>query len=312
MMSSTAPAFPLSIAVIGAGRIGSAFAYQLRRAGHDVTVVARPGSRRLTQLQRDHGIVLATGDHASVAVADHLDEQTPFDLVIVTTLAHQADSLLPALQRSQARCVHFMFVTPQADRLRSAVGAGRATFGMAAVLATLDSDGQLQLTIPRTKAVQGDQRWVDLFQAAGMPSRLEQDMGRWLRSQTPLTIAMEGVAIAGMRHRRGATRAEANSGARALHAGFSILRDLGESPYPGSKHQISRAPRFLLTLILWAASRSRYRETLGHSAEECRGLIDLLTSEGAQKPALRKAVDAILALRPHATSDNVTAPAPRP
>src|SRR4051812_30790513 len=98
-MRST-PSSPLSIAVIGAGRIGSAHAYQLRRIGHDVTVVARPGSRRLAQLERDRGIVLTTGERASVTVTDHLDEQAPFDLVIVTVLAHQAGAVLPALQRS--------------------------------------------------------------------------------------------------------------------------------------------------------------------------------------------------------------------
>jgi 2-dehydropantoate 2-reductase len=296
-MSST-PTSPLSIAIIGVGRIGSAYAYQLRRAGHDVTVVVRPGSRRLTRLQRDHGIVLSTGERASVTVADHLDEQTPFDLVIVTVLAHQVDPLLPALQRSQARCVHFMFVTPEAERLRSAVGARRATFGMAAVLATLDSDGKLGLTIPKTKSVQGDQRWVDLFQAAGMPSTLEEDMGRWLRSQTPLTIAMESAAIAGMQHKRGATWAEAKTGARGLRAGFSILRELGQTPYPRAKAMISRAPRFVLTLILWGVSRSRFRETVGNSSEECRGLIDLMAAEGNQKPALRETVEAVLALQP--------------
>jgi 2-dehydropantoate 2-reductase len=309
-MSST-PTSPLAIAVIGAGRIGSAYAYQLRRAGHEVTVVARPGSRRLAQLERDRGIILATGERASVTVADRLDEQAPFDLVIVTVLAHQAGPLLPVLRRSRARCVHFMFVTPEADRLRAAVGADRATFGMAAVLATLDSDGRLGLMIPKTKSVQGDQRWAALFQSAGMPSALEQDMGRWLRSQTPLTIAMEGVAVAGMRRKRGATWAEAKTGAQALRAGYSILRESGDTPYPGSKNQISRAPRFILALILWGVSRSRFRETVGNSAEECRGLIDLMTAEGERKPALRPAVDAVLALRPAETGGYRTASSPR-
>ena len=297
-MSNT-PASALSLAIIGVGRVGSAFAYQLARAGHDVTVVARPGSRRLTQLQRDRGIVLTTGERANVTSADHLDEETPFDLVIVTTLAHQIDPLLPALRRSHARCVHFMFVTPEAERLRSVVGARRCTFGMAAVLATLDSDGKLGLTIPRTKAMHGDQRWVELFQAAGMPSRMEQKMALWLRSQTPLTIAMEGVSIAGMNHQRGATWAQAKVGAKALRAGFSILRDGGEVPYPRSKATISRAPRFLLTFMLWGVSRSRFRETVGQSCEECRGLVDLLAAEGKQKLALRETVDAVLALRPN-------------
>ena len=45
---------PLRIAIIGIGGIGSTFAFQLVRAGHhEVTAVARPGSRRLEQLKRD-------------------------------------------------------------------------------------------------------------------------------------------------------------------------------------------------------------------------------------------------------------------
>ena len=33
-----------------------------------------------------------------------LDEDTGYDLLIVTRLAHQMDALLPALQRSAANC----------------------------------------------------------------------------------------------------------------------------------------------------------------------------------------------------------------
>ena len=61
---------PRSIAVVGVGGIGSSFAYQLARKGHDVTVVARPGSARLHQLQRDQGIVRKTGERADVRVTD--------------------------------------------------------------------------------------------------------------------------------------------------------------------------------------------------------------------------------------------------
>jgi 2-dehydropantoate 2-reductase len=271
---------PLRVAIIGVGRIGSAFAFQLARAGHDVTVIARPDSRRLAQLRRDRGIVLTSGERAEVTVAGRLDEDAPYDLVLVTLLAHQIDPLLPALKRSQAGCVHLMFVTPEADRLRSAIGADRVTFGMAAVLATLDDEGRLGLTIPKTKAPQGDQRWVDLFQEAGMPAKLEKDMGRWLRYQTPLTVAMESVALTGMQHRRGATWAEAKTGARGLRAGFSIFREAGETPCPASKKRLSGAPLPLLTFMLWGVSRSRFRETVGNSAEECRGLADLLVLQG--------------------------------
>jgi 2-dehydropantoate 2-reductase len=288
----------MSIAVIGAGRIGSSYAYQLARAGHDVTVVARQNSPRLAQLERDHGIVLTAGERVNVKVAGHLDEHAPFDLVIVTVLAHQVGSLLPTLAASQAKCIHFMFVTPQAEHLRAAVGAKRTTFGMAAVLATLRSDGKLDLTIGKAKSMQGAQRWVDLFQAAGMPSKFEPDMGRWLRSQVPLTIAMESVASTGMQHNKGATSAEAKIGARGLRAGYAILKELGETPYPASKARMANAPAPVPTFILRTVSRSKYRETVGNSAEECRGLIDLLVTEARQREASAENITAVLALRP--------------
>src|SRR5579875_3078662 len=177
----------LSIAILGMGRIGSAYAYQLARAGHRVTAIARPGSLRLAQLQRDGGVVCATGERAELMVMDHLDEQAAYDLVVVAMTAGQVAAVLPALQRSRAGCVHFMFVTPEGNRLASAVGIERATFGMASVLATLDGDGRLRLEVQKTKALQGDERGVELFETAGLPSRLQHDMPRWLRSQSPLT-----------------------------------------------------------------------------------------------------------------------------
>jgi 2-dehydropantoate 2-reductase len=107
-----------SIAVIGAGKIGSTFAYQLARAGHDVPVIARPDSLRLQQLQRDQAIILKTGERAEVRAADKLDEEAAYNLVVVTTSAHQVDAVLPALQRRNAQWVQFMLVTFEPERLR--------------------------------------------------------------------------------------------------------------------------------------------------------------------------------------------------
>jgi 2-dehydropantoate 2-reductase len=101
-----------------------------------------------------------------------------------------------------------------------------------------------------------------------------------VRYQTPLTVVMESVALTGMQHRRGATWAEARTGARGLRAGFAIFRAAGETPYPAAKKRLSGAPLPLLTLMLWGVSRSRFRGTVGNSAEECRGLADLLAAEG--------------------------------
>jgi 2-dehydropantoate 2-reductase len=226
MSTATAPIAPLSMAIIGAGRIGSSFAYQLARAGHQVTIVARPASTRLAQLRRDGGIVTTTGESANVNVADHLDEETAYDVVFVTVNADQVGDLIPTLQVSKARAIEFMFVTTEAARPRAAVGERRATFGLAGVLATIDNDGRLDLTIPKRnpKAMHGNKRWAGVFEAAGMPSKVEPEIDRWLRSHAPLAIAMEAVAGMGMQHERGATRAEANLGAQGLRAAYARTR----------------------------------------------------------------------------------------
>ncbi len=136
------------IVVIGASQIGSTFASRLaRNGGHEVTVVARPGSPRLAQLQRDGAIVDVDGTRVEVRVLDELDEDTPYDLVIVTLLAHQVDAILPALSRSTAKCIQFMFNTFDPLRHESVVGAARCTFGMPFVQAQLDGDGRLKATI---------------------------------------------------------------------------------------------------------------------------------------------------------------------
>jgi 2-dehydropantoate 2-reductase len=108
----------MQIAVVGVGNIGSTFAFQLARTGHhDVTVVARPGSPRFQQLHRDQGIVNSLGERADVRITDTLDEQVPYDLVIATLLIHQVDAVLPALQRSAARCIQFMFNNFEPEQL---------------------------------------------------------------------------------------------------------------------------------------------------------------------------------------------------
>ena len=77
-------------------------------------------------------------------MAGGLDEQAPYDLVIVTLLAHQAEPLLPVLRRSAASCVQFMFNTFEPGRLQAAIGPARCAFGMPFVQATLDADGRLK------------------------------------------------------------------------------------------------------------------------------------------------------------------------
>ena len=288
---------PLTIAVVGVGKIGSGFCYQLVKAGHQVTGIARPDSSRLRQLRQDHGVVLQDGGRAEFHVADRLDPDVVYDLVIVTTPGHQVDPLLPALRQSNAGCVHFMFVTFEAERIHGEMGDQDCTFGMPAINASLDGDGRLKLSIGRQKTLHSDKRWVELFEAAGIPSALQENMPLWLRCHAPMTAAMESVAIAKQRYDSNAFRKQSRTAAHGMRAGFTIIRALGDKPYPRSKAFMSRAPQPLLAFVLRQSARF-FPDDLTQAVTESQSLVDVIASASKSKPNLAEPRQALLAMRP--------------
>ncbi len=270
---------PLRLAIIGIGGIGSIFAFQLARAGNTVTVIARPGSTRLQQLQRDGGIVDTTGERAAVQVTDQLDESIPYDLILATLPAHQVASVLPALGRSAALWVQFMFNTFEPERLAEAVGVHRCSFGMPFVQGSITPEGKLNATIGagRQKTRMGDERWVSLFNAAGLPSIFDPNMPLWLRCHVPLCIAFESIAVAAMRRGGGASWREAFTIARGLQEALALVENLGFPLYPASKVWLCAAPVWVPAAILWGVSRiPSFRALLATGFNEARALTDVL------------------------------------
>ena len=298
---STNSAAPQRIAILGAGRIGSALAFQLTRTGgHEVTVVARTGSVRLRQLERDRGIVTVKGDRADVAIADQLDEQAPYDLVIVTMFAHQAAPLLPGLQRSAAKEVLFMCNTFNPEVLSNAVGAERCAFGMPFLQADFDGEGRLVATIGAAgqKSILSRQNLVDRFNAAGVPAAFEGDMPLWLRCHAPLCVAFQSACGAGERRRGGCNWSEARVVARGVVEAFALIRALGYRVYPASKARLSRSPVWLLAGLMWGITRNRaFRELLASGRLEGRALTDaMIAAADGSKQAVQ--LSRIEAMRP--------------
>ena len=292
---------PLRIAVVGAGRIGSTFAFQLAHSGrHDVTVVARPGSVRLQQLQCDGGIVDVKGERADVRVTDALDEQAPYELVLVTMLAHQVEAVLPALRRSAAGCVQFMFNTFEPERLQAALSAERCAFGMPFVQANFDQDGRLKATVGAggQKSLMDRPRWVEVFNTAGLPAALESHMPLWLRCHAPLCVAFESVSVAGEQRGGGAAWRDALVLARGVRESFALIKGLGYPIYPRSKTRLNGCPAWLVAAMLWSISRLRsFRELLATGKSECCALVDAMVTAAPQaKPPV--SVGKIQAMRP--------------
>ncbi len=283
------------------GGIGSTFAFQLAGKGHhDVTVIARPNSTRLRQLQRDGGIANVKGELINVRVTDTLDELVPYDLVIVTLLAHQVDAVLPVLQRSAAKCIQFMFNNFEPERLLNAVGAQRCSFGMPFVQASLDADGRLNAKIGAggQKSKMNRQESVDVFTAAGLPAALETEMVLWLRCHVPLCVAFESVSDAAVRRGHGVSWKQSLVLARGVHESFALIQRLGFRLYPSSKSFLNRSPAWVVAGMLWSLSRVKsFRELLATGAAECRALVDTMvaTAPQANPPVM---VEKILAMKP--------------
>src|SRR5579875_2878265 len=265
MSGTPAPSLhPLRIAIIGMGGIGSTFAFQFARAGkHNVTGIARPESPRLRQLQHDGGVVNTKGERAEMRVADRLDEEAAYDLVLVTLPAHQVEAVMPAIQRSKAKWIQFMCNTFEPEALQVAVGANRSSFGMPFVQGSLDAGGRLnaKIGVGGQKSIMNNQEWCEVFDASGLPARFEPEMLLWLRCHVPMCIAFESVSVAAVRCGGGASWGEAMVLARGVKESFLLIRWLGHGIYPAGKARLSRSPAFVTASILWFMSRIRsFRE----------------------------------------------------
>lgn len=283
----------MNVAIIGSGRIGSAFAFHLARAGHDVTLVAR--GNRLEALREEGAIVSVDGTRAPVRVTAALDLATPYDLVLVTVLAHQVDALLPELKASAAKTVLFMFNTfDRIERLRDEVGADRFAFGFPSMAAFL-VDGKLRSTVngPGMVTTLSSARWAEVLKQAGLPTEVEPDMNSFLRSHVAFVVPLMAAAQLTWQRSANLSWAEAARLTDALVEALEVVRGLGHTLKPGMVALMARAPTFVLTIAVWMFSRTAANKNLGEfGPAETRALIDAMTAAAPGK------TPHLLAIRP--------------
>ena len=279
----------MNLALIGPGAIGSTLAFQLSRAGHQVTVVAR--GERLRLFEKEQAIIRTDGERAAVTVCAQLDPAIAYDLVLVTVLATQAGAVLPSLKASGARKVMFLFNTfDSIAPLREAVGAQRFSFGFPGGIFCLLLDGRIRPTI-RAGTTVDDPQTAALFEGAGIPTVIEPDMQSWLRTHAAMVAPLMSIGVIAHAQRRGVTWAEARAHAHALRTGFDLVQVMGNVWVPKSLGTLARLPRVLQTFLLWAMSRTTMIRELGAlGTTEPRMLIDMMT---AARPELAAPLVAI-------------------
>lgn len=279
------------IAIIGAGGIGSTFAVQLSKAGHEVTVVAR--GKRLQQLQEQGGLLVANGEIVRVGVSEALDQRAPWDLVLVSVLAHQTPPLMAALANSAAKHVMFMFNTFEPlQTLQAAVGEARFAFGFPAIMARIDAQGRLHSSIQRhgLQTTVTHEAFAQLFTAAGIPAVVSTQMESWLRSHAAAVVPFMFASSVAQTRSAGITWREAVDLADAMNEGFELVRKLGFEVVPSAHSVIGRLPPAAKAALLWSATRNEAVRANGAAGlAEARHLVAaMLASTSGSLPQLER------------------------
>ncbi len=135
----------MNIAIVGGRSYWQRFCFSFGARG--ARRHASGTRRRLEALRREGAIVSVSGERAQVTVAEALDAAIPYDLVLVTVLAHQVDGLLDVLRASAGKTVMLMFNTfDSLERWRDAIGVDRFAVGFPNMLAFL-VDGKLRSVV---------------------------------------------------------------------------------------------------------------------------------------------------------------------
>lgn len=288
-----------NIYVVGGGAIGSAMAYQLSKAGHHVTVVGRPNSARLAQLKAEgSAIVLASGERASVIVADTIPSTANVDLILVTVHAHQLSPVLPYLLASPARSILFLTNNWNPAAVRATLGP-RAAFGMPFLQSFLDPQGHVNFNLGFQKSFVGSQVWVDVLSGAGVPAQMEGEMEHWLRCHAPVCVAFEGASIAAVKRNGGASWGEAMVYARGVHAAFALLEKQGVELYPWGKVWINRTAPQVFASMLWGMTKVKsVRDLLGAVPGECIAIVGEILKSAKEVGLDADKVEAIRKMMP--------------
>jgi len=237
----------MRILVYGAGPLGSVFAAELHRGGHEVAILAR--GQRLAEL-REHAVVIHNvyNDEwvtAPVRVVEALAPEDEYDLVLVIMRKNAALGILPVLA-ANTRTPNVLFLMNDAagpEALVAAVGKERVLTGFPACAGY--REGQmvhcLAGTVKEPAAIpfgEVDGRITErtlriaeaLDAAPGLKAEIRTDMDAWHKYHVALlmpSIAPALYACGTDRLRLARTRDALVLTVRAVREGFRVLRARG-------------------------------------------------------------------------------------
>jgi 2-dehydropantoate 2-reductase len=198
-----------SIAIVGAGAIGSYYGARLALAGSDVRFLMR---RELVAV-RERGLTLrekdATRHLARVAAFGTAEEIGPVDLVVITlkTTANGAlAGLLPPLLHAGTAVLTLQNGLGNEEWIASLVGAERVLGGLCYIAVTRGAPGELNgfhtpgaMTLGELGRPAGGrvQALAELFKSAGVNARAVENLAEARWRKLVWNVPFNGLAIAG-------------------------------------------------------------------------------------------------------------------
>ncbi|MET9214642.1 MULTISPECIES: ketopantoate reductase family protein [unclassified Nocardia] len=289
---------PLSIAVLGAGSIGSLFAAKLAGAGHDVTMIVRNEARRA--YLREHGLVTRsrlTGRVDTVRVGLEPALRHTYDLVLVAVQRPHIDALVPTLAANDSRAIMLMFnCASGADQWAGDLGADRLLWGFPAVLADLQDQVLEYAVVPAalrfvqiTTIGTLDGRETptltavrEAFGGAGIPTTVDADIDAWLKTHAAYMAPIMAMGYVPPPGRFGPRLrwSDARALAAAMRTAFAAIRATGVGLTPGNMRFLDRLPAAALTGLLWTVFWSPMaKRSLSSHSGAAPGEVAMLLAE---------------------------------
>jgi 2-dehydropantoate 2-reductase len=208
----SSPFIPASVAVLGAGAVGSYYGAKLARSGIDVTLVARP--IHTEAVERDGLRVVEGGAEwrAHVHAATDIAAASRADVVLVTVKTPDTTAAATALARCVPPCARIVSLQNGVDNAER-IGAVLANPVYAAVVyvgAQMDGPGRVRHTgrgdlvigVPRAFAARGDSECdlhaiAAMFEASGIACPIDADIEAALWTKLTLNCAFNAISALG-------------------------------------------------------------------------------------------------------------------
>lgn len=266
--------------IFGAGPLGSLYACLFRKAGKDVTILAR---NEHYNFLKENGIVLFNEFTQEkiiekVKVVDSLNENDSYDLVIVLMRKNSLKNIFPVLSKNKT-IPNFLFMGNNAlgfDEYLKYLPREKVLFGFPGgggsrinhVVHYVDSEKpngkRLSITIGEIDGKTRDRtnQIKKLFESSGVPVNVVDEMDSWLKYHVAFVNPIAGALLkAGDNYKLAKDNTIIRTYLRAVKEGGRVLKILGyKKSYNFKLNLFYLFPEWILIKILKQVFNSKFAE----------------------------------------------------